>query len=166
MARPNLDLIAALRRTANKLQTGAPYQWGHMGSCNCGNLAQELTTLTKAEIHEHALAVGRGDWNEQLNDYCPTSGLPMDMLIAEMLNVGLTTEDLKHLERLTDRRVLERLPQEKRYLRHNFREDVVLYIYTWADWLEEQLLEKIQLPAFEQPQVKKPASRETSLQTA
>ncbi|MBU1819908.1 MAG: hypothetical protein KKG00_00140 [Bacteroidetes bacterium] len=157
MAQSNLNLIAALRRTANKLQTGAPYQWGHMGSCNCGNLAQELTTLTKAEIHEHALAVGRGDWNEQLNDYCPTSGLPMDMLISEMLNAGLSSEDLKHLEKLTDRRVLERLPSEKRYLRHNFREDVVLYIHTWADMLEEQLLEKIQLPIFEQYSKAKPA---------
>ena len=59
MARPNLDLIAALRRTARKINDGAPYQWGHMGSCNCGNLAQELTKLTKAEIHAHALANDR-----------------------------------------------------------------------------------------------------------
>ncbi len=149
MAQPNLILIDALRRTAAKLQKGAPYQWGHMGSCNCGNLAQELTTLTKAEIHEHALAVGRGDWQEQLNDYCPSSGLPMDLLIADMLQAGLTSADLQHLERLTDRRILERLPKEKRYLRHNFRDDVVLYINTWADLLEEQLLNKIKLPDME-----------------
>lgn len=149
MARPNLTLIAALRRTAKKLQQGVPYQWGHMGSCNCGNLAQELTTLTKAEIHQNALSVGRGDWHEQLNDYCPTSGLPMDLLIADMLNAGLESADLQHLERLTDRRILERLPREKRYLRHNFRDDVVLYIATWADMLEEQLLAKIKLPNME-----------------
>ena len=149
MAQPNLILIDALRRTAAKLQKGAPYQWGHMGSCNCGNLAQELTTLTKAEIHEHALAVGRGDWQEQLNDYCPTSGLPMDLLIADMLEAGLTSSDLQHLERLTDRRILARLPREKRYLRHNFRDDVVLYINAWADLLEEQLLNKIKLPDLE-----------------
>lgn len=149
MARPNLTLIAALRRTAKKLQQGVPYQWGHMGSCNCGNLAQELTTLTKAEIHQNALAVGRGDWHEQLNDYCPTSGLPMDLLIADMLNAGLESADLQHLERLTDRRILERLPREKRYLRHNFRDDVILYIGTWADLLEEQLLAKIKLPNLE-----------------
>ena len=150
MARPNLNLIAALRRTARKLREGAPYQWGHMGSCNCGNLAQELTTLTKAEIHEHALAVGRGDWQEQLNDYCPTSGLPMDLLIADMLEAGLTTSDLQHLERLTDRGVLKRLPNEKYHLRHNLRDDVVLYINTWADLLEEQLLAKIKLPDLEE----------------
>ncbi len=148
----NLDLIAALRRTANKLQSGAPYQWGHMGSCNCGNLAQEITTLTKAEIHKHALAVGRGEWQEQLIDYCPTSGLPMDLLITDMINAGLTTNDLHHLERLTDRRILEQLPKEKRHLRHNFRDDVVLYLNTWADLAENQLLEKITLPNLEEMQ--------------
>lgn len=149
MARPNLDLISALRRTARKIEQGSPYQWGHMGSCNCGNLAQEITKWTKAEIHAHALANGRGDWNEQLNDYCPTSGLPMDVLINEMMEAGLDSDDLKHLERLSDVRILYRLPQNKRYLRHNFRDDVVLYINEWANLLEEQLLAPIQLPRFE-----------------
>jgi hypothetical protein len=73
----------------------------------------------------------------------------MDLLIADMLNAGLESADLQHLERLTDRRILERLPREKRYLRHNFRDDVVLYIATWADMLEEQLLAKIKLPNME-----------------
>ncbi|HAK76962.1 MAG TPA: hypothetical protein DCR35_04325 [Runella sp.] len=148
MARPNLDLIAALRRTARKIEQGSPYQWGHMGSCNCGNLAQEITKLTKAEIHAHALANGRGDWNEQLNDYCPTSGLPMDLLINEMIDAGLDSDDLKHLERLSDRRILNRLPENKRHLRHNYRDDVVLYISEWATMLEEQLLSTIKLPQF------------------
>lgn len=148
MARPNLDLIAALRRTARKIEQGSPYQWGHMGSCNCGNLAQEITKLTKAEIHAHALANGRGDWNEQLNEYCPTSGLPMDLLINEMIDAGLDSDDLKHLERLSDRRILNRLPENKRHLRHNYRDDVVLYISEWATMLEEQLLSTIKLPQF------------------
>ncbi|GAB3180658.1 hypothetical protein [Telluribacter humicola] len=163
MARPNPELIAALRRTARKLSDGAPYQWGHMGSCNCGNLAQELTKLSKAEIHDYALAVGRGDWNEQLNDYCPTSGLPIDLLIADMLSAGLSTEDLKHLERLSDRRVLERLPEEKRFLRHNVRDDVVLYLTTWATMLEEQLLATIRLPWMEEPAAKVPATTDEVL---
>jgi hypothetical protein len=65
MAHANPELIQALRRTAQKLSIGNPYQWGHMGSCNCGNLAQELTQLTKAQIHEFAMQ-GRGDWREQV----------------------------------------------------------------------------------------------------
>jgi hypothetical protein len=163
MARPTPELIDALRRTARKLADGAPYQWGHMGSCNCGNLAQELTQLTKGEIHAHALAVGRGDWNEQLNDYCPTSGLPIDLLIGEMLRAGLSTEDLGHLERLSDRRVLERLPRQDHPLRHNRRDDVVLYLSTWAGLLEEQLLATIRLPRWEPSATTSPAAREISV---
>ncbi len=149
MALASLELITALRSTAKKLSTGVAYQWGHMGSCNCGNLAQELTKRTKAEIHEFAM-MGRGDWNEQIQEYCPTSGLPMDMLIADMLNNGLSTTDLQNLEKLSDKNILVRIPLERRNaMRHNRRDDVVLYLNQWAEILEEILLEDIQLPDFQ-----------------
>ena len=101
MARPNLELIDALRRTARKLNQGAPYQWGHMGGCNCGNLAQELTKLSKDQIHTYAMQ-RYGDWNGQVDDYCATSLMPIDLVISEMLGAGLMLEDLKHLEKLSD----------------------------------------------------------------
>ncbi len=147
MARPSLHLVEALRRTAKKLTTGAPYQWGHMGGCNCGNLAQELTRLNKDQIHAYAMQ-RYGDWNEQVDDYCPTSTLPIDLVINEMLNAGLMLEDLRHLEKLSDKQVLARFPLDRRQaLRHNVRTDVVTYMTEWADLLEEQLLDKITLPA-------------------
>lgn len=145
MARPNPELIDALRRTARKLSEGAPYQWGHMGGCNCGNLAQELTKLTKDQIHKYAMQ-RYGDWNEQVQDFCPTSLMPIDLVISEMVSAGLALEDLKNLEKLSDKQVLARFPIEKRFLRHNQRDDVVLYLRAWADMLEEQLLDKIVLP--------------------
>ena len=148
MARPTPELIHALRKTAQSLKNGAPYQWGHMGGCNCGNLAQELTKLNKDQIHRYAMQ-RHGDWNEQAEDYCSTSQMPIDLLINEMLNAGLLLEDLKHLERLDDRQVLASLPLEKRFLKHNVREDVVAYMIAWAGLLEEQLLEKIKLPSLE-----------------
>ena len=148
MARPTLELIYALRKTARNLQNGAPYQWGHMGGCNCGNLAQELTQMSKDQIHRYAMQ-RHGDWNEQAEDYCSTSQMPIDLLINEMLSAGLLLEDLKHLERLDDREVLARFPFEKRFLKHNVREDVVAYMVAWAALLEEQLLEKIKLPSLE-----------------
>ncbi len=147
MARPNPELIDALRRTARKLKDGAPYQWGHMGGCNCGNLAQELTKLSKDDIHRYAMQ-RYGDWNEQVEDFCPTSALPIDIVISEMIGAGLMLEDLKNLEKLSDRQVLARFPIEKRFLKHNIRNDVVAYLNEWADMLEEQLLEKITLPNF------------------
>ncbi|PKV75360.1 hypothetical protein [Pontibacter ramchanderi] len=145
MARSSAILVAAIRQTANRLAQGANYQWGHMGSCNCGHLAQTLTQLDKGFIHGAAMW-RHGDWNEQLRDYCPQSGMPMDEIIDQMISWGLTKDDLAHLERLSDATILQALPAERRYLKHNLRDDVVLYLTTWADLLE---LELVKLPVLE-----------------
>ena len=152
MAKANLELVAAIRRAAKAIETGTQYQWGHMGSCNCGHLAQEITKLSKAEIHEYAMRK-YGDWTEQSMDYCPNSGQPLDLVISQMLEAGLDICDLKHLERLSDLNVLKRLGPEISHLKHNVRDDVVLYMQTWADLLEETLTESIQLPALEMEKV-------------
>ena len=145
MAKPKPELIQALRDTAHKLKSSQTYQWGHMGSCNCGHLVQEVTRLSKAEIHEYAMRTRGGDWSEQAMDYCPTSGYLMDQVISYMLEAGMEIKDFRNLERLSDQEVLKRLPPQQRHLRHNFREDVVKYMCTWADLLEEQLTEQISL---------------------
>jgi hypothetical protein len=146
MAKASFHLINALRKAADKISKGAAYQWGHMGSCNCGHLVQEITTMNKAQIH--AIAMEKyGDWTEQVADFCPQSKLPMDVLISELLDAGLSLEDLKNLEKLSDKAVLHSLKGSQKYLRHNVRADVVLYMRTWAGLLEEQLLSEIALPA-------------------
>jgi hypothetical protein len=142
MAKANPRLIAAIEKTVAKLSNGAAYQWGHMGACNCGNLAQELTHFTKAEIHQYAME-RHGDWNEQLLDYCPTSGFPMDMMISKMLEYGLTLDDLAHLERLSDPQILSQIPKEKRdQMNKNSRPDVILYMEIWANVLREKWVEE------------------------
>lgn len=152
MAKANLELIEAIRKTAKNMETTEAYQWGHMGSCNCGYLAQELTKLNKAEIHSRAMQK-YGDWNEQLNDYCPTSGLLMDDLITNMLSAGLDSDDLKNLEKLSDQEVLRTIPLEERYLTHNNKGDVIKYMYAWASLLESRLLDKIKLPQVDRESV-------------
>ncbi|MGB3465010.1 MAG: hypothetical protein WBA74_07065 [Cyclobacteriaceae bacterium] len=144
MAKATPELIEAIRKTAKKLESGAPYQWGHMGSCNCGNLAQEITDMTDKQIHDYAMK-RHGDWQEQVIDYCPTSGLPMDYLISKLLDAGLTTIDLQNLERLSDKEVLNRLKSGKRHLKHNLRNDVILYMKAWADLLEEEISKEIEI---------------------
>ncbi|MEX8547716.1 MAG: hypothetical protein V5804_08950 [Mucilaginibacter sp.] len=139
MAKATISVIEALRKTAANLQNKAPYQWGHMGSCNCGNLAQVVTNLDKAAIHREAMR-RHGDWNEQLFDYCPQSGLPFDHIIDTMLEFGFTRADLAHLEKLSDEHILANLPQGKQYLRHNKSEDVIKYLNSWANLLENQLV--------------------------
>jgi hypothetical protein len=138
MARSSIVLLEALRETAGRLRWGARYEWGHMGSCNCGHLAQTITRNSKGQIHGAAMW-RYGDWREQLRDYCPHSGLPLDEIIDQMLDMGITREDLAHLETLSHPSVTARLPQHRRHLKYNLRDDVVLYLETWADLLEEQL---------------------------
>lgn len=147
MATVSMQLIEALRNTSQTLANSTHYQWGHMGACNCGFLAQEITKQRKEEIHAKAME-RFGDWTEQLNDYCPTSGLLFDDLVSELVAFGFNVDDLKHLERLSDGAVLRTLPIEKRNLRHNHKADVVTYLRAWADLLEIRLLDTITLPEF------------------
>lgn len=138
MARPNRDLVQALRETADRLGRGARYRWTHMGSCNCGHLAQTVTRLSRERLH--AIALERaGDWTQQSLSFCADSGLPMDHVIESMLELGLSTTDLADLEKLSNDRVLRSLPHGQRNLSRRKREDVILYMRTWAQLLEADL---------------------------
>ena len=138
MARANRELIGALRQTAQRLASDVSYQWGHMGMCNCGHLAQSITGLGSSEIHASAL-IREGDWEQQANDYCPASGNLIDVVLAAMFDLGLTRTDVRNLEKLADLAVLRRAG---RHLRFNKREDVVLYMSVWADLLEGEFGEQ------------------------
>lgn len=137
MGRPRLELIDALRETAARLRRGAEYRWTHQGMCNCGHLAQTVTSLSRAEIHAMALEK-QGDWAEHARDYCPESGFPIDHVIESMLGLGMSTTDIVHLERVSDPRVLKAL-EEGRHLDKRDRDDVIRYLDAWARLLEEEL---------------------------
>lgn len=149
MARARIEVANALRNAARKLEQSTHYQWGHMGACNCGFLAQEITHLTQAEIHRRALH-RYGDWSEQLNDYCPVNGYPFDEVISELIAFGFDSDDLKNLERLSDPRILQTLPAGERHLTHNKREDVVRYLRAWAKLIEDEIAERSRLPLWEE----------------
>ncbi len=135
MARATPQLIEALRKTAAQLRKGAAFAWGHMGNCICGNLAQTITALDPAEIHRQAME-RHGDWSQQSVEHCPTSGLAIDRVIEEMLTVGLSLSDIRHLERLSDPRVLARVPAKR--LRKQDAEHAVQYLEAWAELLEAE----------------------------
>ena len=147
MAQPTLQIIDALRKTVTQLENGNRYEWGHMGSCNCGNLAQTITSFSRAEIQKFALEK-QGDWSEQLTDYCPTSGFPMDLMIQKMIDFGFTKQDLHHLEWLSDTDIL--LKMNVSYLNRNLKSDTILYLKTWANMLEDVLIDNIKLPNLEE----------------
>lgn len=137
MGRPRTELIDALRETAARLRSGADYRWTHQGMCNCGHLAQTVTRRSRAEIHAMALEK-QGDWAEHAREYCPGSGYPIDHVIESMLDLGLSTSDIVHLERVSDPRVLKRLGDDSRSLDKRARDDVVRYLEEWARLLEEE----------------------------
>ena len=142
MATPNIQLIKALRATAKRLKNGAPYAWGNHGSCNCGNLLQVVTKLSKEEILHYA-HTGIGEWTELAEDYCGITDAPISLLVYKLEQLGLTTSDIHNLEYLEDKTVLENLSGGFRWLNKNVREDVILYFETFANLLEEKLPKKI-----------------------
>lgn len=145
MATSSMELIEALRQTAQKLESGATYHWGHMGACNCGNLAQELLQVSKAEIHAWALESREGDWSEQTEEYCATSNLPMDLMLRKMLDKGLTAHDLRHLEKLSSPQIIAQLPESERELNYHHKADVIRYLKAWASLLENSFLEDVNI---------------------
>lgn len=154
MAVPNLKVIQALRETATQIATSGRYEWGHMGSCNCGHLAQNITSFTRAEIQQFALQK-RGDWSEQVIDYCPTSGYPMDLIIGRMIEFGFTQSDLRQLENLSNPEILAQAGVAS--FNRNVMSDTVKYMNAWADLLENQWMEQninhIVLPTFEREEM-------------
>ena len=142
MAQANIPLIEALRETAARLRNGAHYAWGNHGACNCGNLTQVVTRLSKEEILAYA-HTGIGEWTELAEDYCGITNAPAGLLITKLQEIGLTPSDIHNLEYLEDKSVLQRLPGGFRWLQRNVREDVIVYFETFADLLEEQLADKI-----------------------
>ena len=140
MAYPNKELIEALRNTAARLREGAHYAWGNHGACNCGNLLQSITTLTKKEILQYA-HTGIGEWTELAEEYCGETGAPVSLLIRKLEDAGLTPTDIHNIEYLEDRDVMKDLPGGFRWLKKNVREDVILYFETFA-WLMEERMQK------------------------
>ena len=140
MALANPTLIQALRETADRLRNGAPYTWGHHGQCNCGNLAQVVTDFSPAEIQQYA-HTGIGEWTELAQDFCTISGAPVELVLHKLMEAGLTTSDIHHLEYLNDKKVLHHLDGGFRWLRRNRREDAIAYFDAFANLLENKMLD-------------------------
>lgn len=139
MARATQPLIKALRESASNLQQGARYEWGHVGRCNCGHLVQAVTRKSASEIYR-SFDVQLDEWTEHAQEFCPTTNRSVEDILDELIAIGFERKDVRHLEYLSDDAVLQRLPEERRFLRRNAREDVVLYLSTMAEMLEEELV--------------------------
>lgn len=144
MAHANIELINALRETADRLKQGVQYAWGNHGSCNCGNLLQVVTKLSKEEIIRYA-QTGVGEWTELAEEYCSITDAPVSLLIYKLELLGLTATDIHNLEYLEDKEVLKKLPGGFRWLKKNVKEDVIVYFESFADMLEEKMLSQLDI---------------------
>jgi hypothetical protein len=144
MAKATIELINALRLTATNLRNGAYHSWGHHGACNCGNLVQSVTKFTKEEILRYA-HTGRGEWTELALEFCPTTNAPLTLVFKRLQEIGLTPTDIHHIEYLSDRAVLENLPDGFRWLKRNKKDDAIDYFETFANVLEEEWLKLIDI---------------------
>jgi hypothetical protein len=135
VATPNLALVQILRETADRIEAGADYQWSHFGKCNCGHLAQTATRLSPVQIHQSAFRKF-AEWSEISEDFCPQTGVLIDRVVDALFELGLSPTDLRHLEDLSDPKVLANLPGGFRYLERNRRQDAIAYIRSWANLIE------------------------------
>ncbi len=154
MATPTLVLIDALRKTANRLKDGAHYSWGHHGACNCGNLLQVVTQLSENDIRRYA-HTGIGEWTELAQEFCPVTHTPITLVITKLEAIGLTPTDIHHIEYLTDKEVLQQLPNGFRWLKRNNRNDAIAYFEAFANVLEEKLVQHIKVDIDSIPAIKK-----------
>ena len=58
----------------------------------------------------HQIALTGEEWRDHAQTFCENSGLAVDDLITQLLNAGLTIEELGHLEWLSDPDVLRWVP--------------------------------------------------------
>jgi hypothetical protein len=99
-------------------------------------------------------------------EFCPITKAPIDLVIAKLVEVGLTPSDIHHVEYLTDKEVLKNLEGGFRWLKRNKREDAIAYFEAFANMLEEKMLQQIEIN-FEslsnQPSTKQYSSLELQL---
>ena len=167
MAYASTRLVVALRETAARLaREDVVYRWASFAHCNCGHLAQTITGLGPNEIQRRAMR-REGDWGRQALDVgsrrfpdfdfgdrpaldegawepenvgaCQVTGAPLDEVLERMYALGLTADDVGHLERLSSPDVRRKLGNNTVHFAHSERENVVAYLSAWADLLEERL---------------------------
>lgn len=151
MAKPTVELIEALRLTALRLKNGSYYAWGHHGACNCGNLVQVVTSFSKEEILRYS-HTGTGEWTELAMEFCPVTNAPLTLVITRLEQIGLTPTDIHNIEYLADKEVLLNLSGGFRWLKRNKKEDAIAYFESFANLLEDKLIETIDVsiePIFE-----------------
>lgn len=126
-------MAEALRKAANKIEKER-YSWKDLGHCNCGNLAQVVTGKSGKEILRQGIKK-HGDWQMLVGLHRENSMYEIDHVIDSMIEIGFRLDQISKLETLSDQEILNEIGVD---LRRDKREDVILYLNTWADLIERE----------------------------
>ena len=128
-----LKMVEILKQTADRLKCETiRYQWGHMGQCNVGHLVQTMTGMEDVDIVK-SIDFEMNEWSEHAQTYCSHTGHKVDDIFETMRKYGFSSDDVIHLENLSDKKVLGNLPGGFRYLRRNDKKDVIAYLSSLAE---------------------------------
>lgn len=111
-------LIPLLKSVISALENDSiKYNWIKQCSCNCGVVAQAITGEVHDEMKEKYLnkhllwLAGRKidqTWTNLVKEYCPITGEPIAEIFRKFYDVGITREEIVHLEYLDDKKILAR----------------------------------------------------------
>ena len=76
-------------------------------------------------------------------EYCPQSRLPVDHILTQLYDLGLTARDIEHFEDLSDPQVLAEVVDSGVYLTRNDKDHVMRYIQGWITVLEKALFQAL-----------------------
>tara|TARA_B100001758_G_C18114110_1_gene455211 strand:+ start:177 stop:674 length:498 start_codon:yes stop_codon:yes gene_type:complete len=133
------NLVLVIQETISRLELeDCEYQWTNQGKCNCGHIIQTVTGKTSASIHKIALN-SQGEWTDHAKNFCVSSGLHVDILIEELLKIGISLDQIPHLEYLSSPKITRYIPNKMLPLNHKSKEDFIFYLQTWKKVLKKEI---------------------------
>jgi hypothetical protein len=134
---PALAKIRVLREAANRIESAPDaYHWTSGDTCNCGIVMQVIKGIDAKALRKlRSGQDARGSWSYV--SFCHNSGERYIEVIDCLMATGFDHADISNLEWLTDEKVLTRM--DATCLDEQSAVDVVNYMRTWADLLQEQV---------------------------
>lgn len=154
----NSKLLPALKTAIRALEADiVPYNWSKPHSCNCGVVVQAITGKDKAEVsrmHRGAEdeAVKRGlvrgedisgapysaTWRQIAQYSCTVTGSPIGKMMTALYDLGLTAEDIVHLEYLNNPAILKEANIKTGTGYYANQTTLVSYLKAWVRIIEKQ----------------------------
>lgn len=111
--------------------------WGEQAAAR--QRKQKKVVPMVAPDYGDRIALDEGAWEPENIGACSATGNTLDFIFNELEKVGLSADDIRNLERLSDPQVRRRLGTNTVDYPHYKRENVIAYLRAWADELESKL---------------------------